>query len=357
MAQDESVREEFATATTDAVVFGATEPPPAPAIPEPVPHPRHSDLVQVAKFIEQSQFAVVGEKVSPFTRQIKDEARRFFPDDQATYEKADKMQQDTIRLVTRMRIATLVTFIVFSGLVYGRVAVVPNDLAQWAWWWPSIQANRFLETYVSLSPHLLTVMDVAALALAFFGVREIIRVAILDMIVAKDVKAARGELKAEHTRLIHECQKVAADLSLIEKADVWPDRAGKSAMVALWYALRADYVDRYSTTSLWKISESFEWMEVIFWSLKGLVAIAAVTLAAAVVLDHQERDWLALTPLIAYLLLAYLFWIRFGHRSNEFLNLIFNAGAEGSARTHYFDAFATQVRNLARLSVQNMRAQ
>lgn len=314
--------------------------------PQPT-YPRQRDLAQAQRFVEHSQFAVVGEKVEPFTAQIKQESRRFFPDDHGIYDKADALQAMAIWRVDRMRAVTFVLFCLFALIAFERIAADSGPkTGEW------FGFARLPLDSSAMSPSLIISLEILAVGAVLFIVRAIFRLLVFRLLEA-DVRVARGVLKAEHTRLVNECQHVGHDLSLIENAETWPDRAGKSAQVALWYAMRADYLDRYSTTCLWKIDTTFRHLEVGFTAAKAALSVLMLLgLLALLPPNAGDHVQTVVVSWSVFAVTAFIGWFLLDRRSNDFLSLIFSK--ESSARSHYFEAISAEIKNLATLAIQNM---
>lgn len=317
----------------------------APGSPEAEEFERQEELDQVEEFIKNSQFGTVSSKTEPFSKQLQQESRRFFRVDADLYAKASELQSLVIQRIFLMRIFTLLLFGAFSTFAFTR-AVAPHGSS-----WFSVALDIPATTVAA--------MDVALAGLALSIIRFLARREVIQQIAFR-VGNVRNELRAKHTWMVNECRFVAHEINSIGSTATWPDRAAKSTKVALWYAMRADYLDRYSTTALWKIETFFDHAEKSFLCSKVIIAalVAILIQGAIAVGPHdagQDRSsystWLSYG---AYLAVGVFGWFIAHRQKNDFIGLLFNEGLTNSARTHYFEAVAGEIRNLAKLAAENI---
>jgi hypothetical protein len=315
------------------------------------PYARQAELECAEDFIKNSQFGAVGQKISPFSKQVKAESARYFPIDVQVYELADGLQKSAITRVIYMRVVTLALFGLFAAYVVLRIASIGTAAPLPAF---------FIDRLSWLPPMFRPAFDIFVAGIVLILARRAVRwVAVLR--IETSIPDVRNRLKGHHQELVFECQRVAHDINIIERTTTWPERAGKSAKVALWYAMRADYLDRYCTIALWKVQTFFEHAEYGFILAKVLVVGVMVwallwgTRAwSACALVRGGRIEASLALLVFFVVGGYG-WLFANRKRNDFIGLAFNAGNSSSARTHYFDAMAVEIKNLAVIAGEGLR--
>jgi hypothetical protein len=320
---------------------GATTPNAAGAKKPEAPFKRQRELDHALAFIRDSRFGVVGRKLRPYSGQLKDEAERLFGIDKDIYATASELQRRTNRRYFLMRSATLFLFVCFSAWTL-YVSLRPC-LAKW----PTIGAMSTLD---GVLPGLLSIV-VAGLVLS--GIRVAVR-NIYFWILKHLVEKLSYAVKMRYQDIINDCRVVSNEIGNIAGEGEWSERARKSMIVALWHAIRADYLDRYSTTVLWKTDVFFEHAELAFWAVKIAIAIAVTGLmiAAGVWACGSAGAWLNYA---AYLLLGST-WFWFNRKPNNFVENVFTGGdrkphvADESASGPYFFAMADEIENLVKLA-------
>ena len=315
------------------------------------PYARQAELECAEDFIRNSQFGAVGRKVSPFSKQLKNESGRYFPIDLEFYGLADSLQKSAITRVVYMRAVTLFLFVLYGLYVFLRLAAIGT---------PSLLPGVLVDRFSWLPEAFRPAFDVFVAGVVLVAIRRVVR-GYAVLLIETSIPDIRNRLKGQHQELVFECQRVAHDINIIERTTTWPERAGKSAKVALWYAMRADYLDRYCTTALWKVQTFFEHAEYGFISAKA-AAVAALLWglflgtgiwAACTAAPHGILA--ASLALLVFLAVGGYGWLASNRKPNDFIGLAFNAGNGPSARTHYFDAMAVEIKNLAVLAVEGMR--
>lgn len=315
-----------------------------PLKPQSVEFKRQSELDAADHFIQQTQFGVVGKKITPFTEQLKREARRFFPIDQDVYDLAQALQREVRSRYASMRFTTLSLFVIFCASTF-----VIIDL-------PVNFTKSITATFPPAMQHAWA-LEIVIVGIILSVVRNFVR-----WWITKDQRQAVERLsfkvKERYNEILHDCRIAASEIVHMAGEGSWPERAGKLTKVALWFAIRADYLDRFSTTVLWKIDTSFRNDERCFWAAKMSFTAATVLLVLS---RTKENFWLGsvdsehILALITFIVTAVFGWVLVGYRRNNIFSVTFNAayGGEG-ARSHYFESFATEIENLVELTERNM---
>lgn len=351
--------------------------------------PYATELTLAESFLERSQFGTVGREVHHFTHQMKVEARHYFDktDDISHYTAADGMQWFAFLCVVFMRVLTLLTFVLFAWYAASRIFVplatqeITNaDQALEApsqteprkdWAWRSSPVDYFLKGIVSTdcptgllcSKGWHATADIVFVGFLLFLARIGLRGVFLYILIGPDVRLKRAELRNAHAELVRECERVAENISEIVADAVWPDWAKKKGLVSLWYAIRADFLDRYFTTCLWKLRRTFVVAE---WGFRSAKVLAAVVIFAWIA--HYDPYSGSIPPLHlgplwtigltgAFIAAAVLGWDYFFRAPNNFITIIFQeqegkaSKVGSSSRAGYFDALASQYGRMASLVI------
>ncbi|MBP6011064.1 MAG: hypothetical protein KBA31_02450 [Alphaproteobacteria bacterium] len=294
---------------------------------------RQVELDAADYFVKQTQFGKVGEKITPFTTQLKREARRFFPIDDDVYAITDGLQREIRERYVNMRFWTLSFYLLFC-----------------IWTFLLVAGQRDALDFVGRLAQL-PVSSALALLIAVGGILLVLLRSFTRWWVTKDLRQATERLsfkvKERYQEILHECRIASSEIVHMAGEGKWPERAAKCTKVALWYAIRADYLDRYSTTTLWKVDTSFRNDERCFWAGKVLLATVLGWLIAG-----MPNAGLAFAT---FALVAVIGWRVAGARSNNIFSVTFNEVYAGEgARSHYFEALAKEIENLVELTERNM---
>ena len=378
---------QVSAAAYGTAVAAAKSPSEAGEVVDPFPYA--ADLKLAELFLERSQFGTVGREVHHFTHQMKVEARHYFDqtDDIGHYDAADNMQWFARSRVIGMRFLTLLTFALFAWFAASRIYVplVPHETMKtpqaaeapataepredWAWRWSPVDSvfNDTSSTKCQSGPlcskewH--AVADIVIVGALLLLSRIVLRYLFLYLFVEPHVRLKKAELRNAHAELVRGCERVAENISEIVADADWPSWAKKKGMVSLWYAIRADFLDRYFTTCLWKLRRTFVVAE---WSFRSAKILIAIGIFFAIVKPDLSRGTTPPLPLdlewsigltFAFVVFAVLGWEILYRVPNNFITIIFQeqdgqkGKASSSSRAGYFDALASQYGRMASLVI------
>jgi len=236
----------------------------------------------------------VGRFVRPFSRQLKQEIRRLFPADRETFDYADEASRIVEIQYLTMRAVTLLLLVVFLGVTYGLAfaCVYPGSLARLPVHVP----------WLTTTPAGLRLGVVSAVCVTVGGTLYLLRIAVRTLVfsVLIDPRMHRFTHQFSST---YQGALVAAMARAQESEDrsnsAWAENAYRATRAALYHGKRAEYLDRYGTTTLWNIHEFFRRFEVISWFAKGLVGVSLTYGLLALGAPASGERWLGIP--IAYL--------------------------------------------------------
>ncbi len=307
------------------------------------PFRRQREFDHAMTFIKNSHFGVVAKKARPYSRQVKDEAERLFPVDIDIYADASHLQRRTNARYITMRVFTLTLFAAFTGLTY----LVLRG---------ACTGSPFVIVSIpGLHRPFDAAVQILAVGLVLGSVRWGLRKAYFFTLRHLVEKLAFG-VKRRYASTVHDCKTVANEMGSVAGAGDWPLRARKSMIVALWHAIRADYLDRYATTVLWKTETFFQHAEWFFWGMKLWMA-STLILVLGIQQGMSACDWptlaLGLSVYVAFGLFA---WFYFNRQPNDFVGNAFNAveseskELEQSSSGPYFFALADEIESLVKIA-------
>lgn len=373
------------TVTLGAIATGAKNPSEAGDVHDTFPYA--ADLKLAELFLERSQFGTVGREVHHFTHQMKVEARHYFDktDDISHYNAADEMQRFAVSRVVIMRLLTLATFVLFTWYAAGRIFVpleepaksqsaneapsAPGPRYDWALRWSPVTTFLKDPSSTECPAGLLcskgrhAAADIVIIGFLLLILRIFFRRRFLRLSIGPDVRLKRAELRNAHADLVRGCERVAENISEIVADSDWPEWAKKKGIVSLWYAIRADFLDRYFTTCLWKLRRTFVVAE---WSFRSAKILTAVAIFFAISNPDLSTGAIAPLPLgadwsigltVAFLISAFVGWEMLHRAPNNFITIIFQeqegktGKANSSSRAGYFDALASQYGRMASLVI------
>lgn len=314
------------------------------------------ELTAANAMAQATGFGRVGTVVRPFTSQVLSEIRRQFLVDAASHKRADDALSSATVLYDGLRMATFfLTFVPFLFVVVRLSTLVLGAKSDWlsgidaAWdWLPRLYGDTEAPNVWTAS------LVIAAAGGVLFLVRLGIRWIFFDRL-QRVAESFSNALARQYDEILSEVTKRATEIRNRGGATPWPARARDATKISIWQGKRAEYLDRYMTTVLWKVQNAIETTEWVAWVAKfalGLLVLATIWgngdpcgIANMSMVATHFFDKAVLT-IVAVPIGVYV-WGFSGRRGNSFWteNVTDEAKFE-TKRTHYVNAVAAQVENL-----------
>lgn len=297
---------------------------------------------------------------APLSAQLKAEWKALFEQDADFYKKVDTFQRDVILTYAVLRFVTYALFVLYIltsyNILFLKFSVETHASNIFAWLG---QVTSGLASFIlQLSGDSLWIAFAVTTG-AFFLLRIIVRsIAFVRMNIkaeklAHRVANQRWEVLLAGTHAINKAKEPPSSTS------DWSQHAGRWTKVASWYAKRAEYVDRYSTTVNWLIQFYINRLENIFSAAKAgtVLALALHTFVLLPIPDFlglqalPESSHVTLRILSGLLMICtVIFWYFLGSAKTSFFREAFErefaeretqvTGGRTDYKQHFFDQMA-----------------
>lgn len=297
-------------------------------------------------------FAKTKRRLTPLSRQVFDEIRDLFPIDKAAFDETDRLKEEIVKKTLLLRMFTMLTYIFFLccvGLLTWELLVSSNGPISIFGWQPSPAVQSFF------------VYPVTILLASLFtiGVRLLIR----DH-VFMDIRRETGQFSHDLDKRWDciDSRVTECCLAAQKRGQGWALRSKLFTIIATWNAKRAEYLDRYSTVSAWKIHDFVALIEIVATSIKIVLALALFGYFATYFWKYPEIQNLAVASglFALFSVLAFTAWwgfLWFGRVPNDKWTEVLRsdiAKTEESEK-HHFLKFGDLVENLARTVLEVQR--
>lgn len=310
-----------------------------------------------------AQVGNVGPYCAPFSRQLKSEIRRLFPRVVTPFDDADRTLRRVRGEFLWLKALTLLTFLTFLGVTYGLAIayVAPEQFS----WFPGLADLAPIWRLVFA----LVLMVLAATAL--FGARTGLREVFFRALINPSMRDFTHRFASTYMDALVAAMTRAQESRDSAGPGPWARRAYERMKVALYHAKRAEYIDRYGTTTLWNIRDLFKRIEYASWILK--IATGFATTAFILLMSDPAATALAGRPpgsmagrLVLVTLLAILgLWLwGFVRRKDDYLTEVFG-GEFAAARAQrtideaeisYLEQIPDVVQNLVAETLMHARS-
>lgn len=294
-----------------------------------------------------------GPYVTPFSLQLRNDTEAQFGQDKSFYRSIKKTMQEVLFTYAIMRVIGVVIFGAYIAML---LWLVENFAKIGGESFLAVAHQALIKSFANADTALgvlLVCLSVASVAVRWF-VRFIFFLYIntrgreLSYLIKKHIDDIGS-------KIMESCSKA----QLRNGAGRWSRRAGNWTRVALWQAKRAEYLDRYSSTTTWLVQHYTLLMERLFWAY-----LAAATLYASDQIlrsgncsggDCVAFNWfiVSLVTVTAAVGWGLLFRRRGNFWTQEFRKKI---AADAGDSPHYFEQVGELVENLVEMVVANQRS-
>lgn len=321
------------------------------------------ELRHALKHTRTMHFGKTKKRLTPLSRQVKHEIRDLFPIDYPAFNLADKTKGKIERRTVILRLSTIFVFLAYLALILGAtqdflgVSDKSNALKVFGYGLPGLPSifQGFFQTPLGYVIYIF-VISVFAIA-ARRTIREFFFMAIHRFTgqFAHDLDSRWDCIDTRVTECCLAAQKRGAN---------WTLRSNLYTIIAIWNAKRAEYLDRYSTVSAWKIHDFVMLVEYLATGFKFLLALGVFGWVAYLVYQYHEiqnlRTYISVAAIfVALAATAVGGFLLYGRVRNDKWTEIIRSDIAKSEETdkHHFLKLGELVENLSRtvLEVQHAR--
>lgn len=202
---------------------------------------------------------IEGARIAPFSRQLKKDIELHFSIDTAIFEETNRIQTGIFSMYIALRLSTFVLFLAWLYVVGASIAAARGIEVHPMWLMHTIQSFGPIVTSVG--------------SLMLLGVARLLLRRIYFWVVGLQVDTWASHVIKCHGDIVNRIQTCCNRILMRPKdAREYPDLAKNWAKVALFNAKRVEYLDRHSTTAMWKINRNLFWIEQTF-RIMNIVAV------------------------------------------------------------------------------------
>jgi hypothetical protein len=312
----------------------------------------------IAHFVISAQLTGASEKhQTPFTRQLKSDTASRFPADKKYFDKANLVEREVIIWYIVLRVVTLLLFSVLLALqaVIFEETFTHSPRTETDSW--SNVPQKFIDiaaSVIGVLPQLgddkeaVAIWRLVLVSILFVLLRIVIRWLWFRELSNKAHQLSYtifARLEEINSRVTEVCAKVR---ERVGKGGDWSTRARNWTIIALWYAKRSEYLDRFITTVTWKVRTTIQHTENASLAIKGALSVFAVGMVS-----HEQLSYESGIFGLFILVQTYLFWHALGIQAPEFWTTQFRKSSLSGdhGKENYADKIGAVVENLVHEAV------